>query len=77
MARHPGDAPGDKVRLPVVVVDAVDHGVFKGDAAARLLEVIVAGGEQLLHVIGPVHRHDAGAVSLSGAWRDTDSVSCS
>ena len=43
-----------------MVVDAVDHSVLKGDAAARLLEVIVAGGEQLLHVIGPVHGHDAG-----------------
>ena len=61
MARHPPELPGDQVRLPVVVVDPVDHGVLKGDAAAGLVEVVVAGPEQLLHVIGPVDGHDLGS----------------
>ncbi|CAN4032353.1 N-acetyltransferase domain-containing protein, partial [Dysosmobacter welbionis] len=61
VARHPPELPGDQVRLPVVVVDPVDHGVLKGDAAAGLVEVVVAGPEQLLHVIGPVDGHDLGS----------------
>ena len=61
MPRHALDLPGQQVRLPVVVVDPVDHGVLKGDAAAGLVEVVVAGPEQLLHVIGPVDGHDLGS----------------
>ena len=60
MARHTGDAPGDQVCLPVVVVDPVDHGVFKGYAPPGPTEIPVAGGKQLLHIPGPVHRHDPG-----------------
>ena len=61
MSRHALDALGDQVGLPVVIVHAVDHGVLKADAAACLLKIPVAGGKQLLHVIGAVHRHDLGA----------------
>ena len=58
MARHTPEFFGDQVRLPVVVVDAVDHGVLKGDAAAGPVKVVVAGPEQLLHIVGPVDGHD-------------------
>ena len=61
MPRHALDLPGQQVRLPVVIRDAVDHGVLKGNAPPGFPEVVVAGGKQLLHVIGPVHRHDLGA----------------
>ena len=61
MARHPVELPGDQIRLPVVVVDAVDHGVLKGNPPPGLLEIPVAGLKQLLYIIGPVHRHDPGA----------------
>ena len=59
--RHPADALGEQVGLPVVVVHAVDHRVLKRDAAAGFLKIAVAGGEQLLHVVGVVDRHDAAA----------------
>ena len=61
MTRHPLQLLGHEIRLPVVVVDAVDHGVLKGDPPSRLLEIPAAGAKQLLHVAGPVHRHDLGA----------------
>ena len=44
-----------------MVIHAVDHRVFKRDAAAGLLKIAVASGEQLLHVVGVVHGHDAAA----------------
>ena len=43
-----------------MVVDPVDHGVFKGYAPPGPAKIPVAGGKQLLHVPGPVHRHDPG-----------------
>ena len=57
MPRHTPKLFDDQVRLPVRVVYAVNHGIFKADAAARPPEVVVTGGKQLLHVIGPVYRH--------------------
>ena len=61
MARHAPQLFGDEIRLPVVVVDAVDHGVLKADAPSRFLKIAVAGIKQQFHVIGAVHRHDAAA----------------
>ena len=61
VAGHTPELFGDQLRLPVVVVDAVDHGVLEADAAACLFEVAVAGIEQLLHIIRAVHRHDTAA----------------
>ena len=61
MARHPPELFDNEVCLPVMVIDAVDHGVLKGDAPPGLAEIVVAGGEELLHIVGPVHRHDFGA----------------
>ena len=61
MSRHPLQLFGDEIRLPVVVIDTVDHGVLKGDPPPGLFKIPVAGVKQLLHVIGPVHRHDFGA----------------
>ena len=61
MPRHPADALSEQVGLPVVVVHAIDHRVLKRDAAAGFLKIAVAGGEQLLHVVGVVDRHDAAA----------------
>ena len=61
MSRHPLQLSGDQLRLPVVVVDAVDHSVLKADAPSGFPEVPVAGGKQLLHIIRAVHRHDAAA----------------
>ena len=60
MPRHAADALGDQIRLPVVIVNAVDHGIFEADAAARLFKIPVAGGKQFLHIIGAIHRHDPG-----------------
>ena len=59
--RHSVNALGEQVGLPVVVVHAVDHCVLKRNAAACLSKIAVAGGEQLLHVVGVVHRHDTAA----------------
>ena len=61
MPRHAADLLRQQIRLPVVVVHAVDHRVFKRDAAAGLLKIAVASGEQLLHVVGVVDRHNAAA----------------
>ncbi len=43
---EPADLPASRV------VNSVDHGVFKGDPPAGLFKIPVAGGEQLLHVLG-------------------------
>ena len=61
MPRHAVDLFGQQVGLPVVVVHAVDHRVFKRDAAAGLLKIAVAGSKQLFHVVGFVHGHNAAA----------------
>ena len=61
VARHALQLFRDQLRLPVVVVDAVDHGILKADAPPGLLEVSVAGGKQRLYIIRPVHRHNAAA----------------
>lgn len=58
MAGHSPQFLGDQIRLPVVVIDAIDYGVLKGDPPSGSLKIIVAGGKELLHIISPVHRHD-------------------
>ena len=61
MAGHSLELGGNQVRLPVLIVDAVDHGVFKGNPAAGFFEIVVAGIKQFLHVVSAVYRHDLGA----------------
>ncbi|MPN59310.1 hypothetical protein SDC9_207031 [bioreactor metagenome] len=58
MPRHPPQLFRNEVRLPVAIVYAVNHGVLKGDAPSCFPKVPMAGGEQLLHRISPVHRHN-------------------
>ena len=78
MARHAPAASGPADPPASRVVDPVDHGVFKGDPPPGLF----GSSRGRRQTASP--RHSARftgmileRVSLSGAWRDTDSVSCS
>ena len=57
MGRHTAQTFGDTFGLPVVVVDAVNQRVLKGNAASGLPEVVVTGVEERFHVVGAVDGH--------------------
>ena len=58
VSRHSPQLFCNEVRLPVMVIDSVDHGVLKGNPPPCFFKIPMAGVKQLLHIVGPVHRHD-------------------
>ena len=58
MARHSLQLGSHQVRLPIMVIHTVDHGILKGDTAARFLKILMTGGKQILHGIGTIDRHN-------------------